>query len=116
MKIIQTLSLKHRIFTPKTHKRAYEILRRISHAAPVVGAELGVYRGALSRILLKTNTHIHLYMVDSWEGDGASYRGESGNQKIEVNLSGMNECSNHAKARTIPMRAVRQIFETIFKK
>jgi len=55
-------------------------------------------------------------MVDSWEGDGASYRGESGNQKIEVNLSGMNECSNHAKARTIPMRAVRQIFETIFKK
>lgn len=42
----------------------------------IVGAEIGVFTGRVSKALLGYPA-LSLYMVDSWEGDGAAY--ESGN-------------------------------------
>ena len=52
--------------------RAHEILSRLPECGPVTGAEIGIYKGALSRRLL-ADERISLVMVDSWEGNGAAY-------------------------------------------
>lgn len=52
-------------------ERAAEILQRLPHG-PVRGAEIGVFRGSLSSLLL-ARPDLHLTMIDSWEGDGAAY-------------------------------------------
>ena len=54
--------------------RGFEILKRLPDR-PVVGAEIGVWRGYLSHTLL-TKTDLVLFMVDSWlgiEGFGEKY-------------------------------------------
>lgn len=45
--------------------RASEILRRLP-PGPVRGAEIGVFKGQLSAILLHERPQLLLYMVDSW--------------------------------------------------
>lgn len=67
MNFYQTLRLKHNLFKPKTNRRAYEILQRVPVSSDITGAELGVYRGGLSRVLLKQHPRMTLFMVDSWE-------------------------------------------------
>lgn len=56
--------------------RAAEILNRVPVGAK--GAEIGVFAGEMSRALLGSDHGISLVMVDSWEGAGASYQGDSG--------------------------------------
>ena len=51
--------------------RAAAILRRLPDG-PVIGAEVGVFAGALSSRLLR-RPGLSLYMIDSWEGGGAAY-------------------------------------------
>lgn len=59
--------------------RAYEILKRIEFTGqPILGAEVGVFAGDLSVELLQASELIHLDMIDSWEGSGAGYEGDSG--------------------------------------
>lgn len=56
----------------KADERAHEILSRLP-AGEVFGAEIGVFGGALSKRLLQ-RPDLNLWMIDSWEGDGAAYR------------------------------------------
>lgn len=56
--------------------RAAEVLARLP-AGPVIGAEIGVFAGDMSRQLLD-RSDLQLLMVDSWEGDGKAYAGDSG--------------------------------------
>jgi hypothetical protein len=56
--------------------RAHEILSRLPDG-DVSGAEIGVFTGALSRLLLD-RPGLHLTMIDSWAGDGKDYIGDSG--------------------------------------
>lgn len=56
--------------------RAAEVLARLP-AGPVKGAEIGVFAGHMSAALLE-RPDLHLVMVDSWEGAGAAYQGDSG--------------------------------------
>jgi len=56
--------------------RASELLSRLP-AGSVIGAEIGVFTGAMSRALLERED-LFLFMVDSWEGSGAAYTGDSG--------------------------------------
>jgi hypothetical protein len=51
--------------------RVAEIIMRLPRG-PVQGAEVGVFTGAMFRLLLK-HKDLALLMVDSWEGDGAAY-------------------------------------------
>lgn len=53
--------------------RANAVLSRLPQDRPVIGAEVGVFSGLMSRHLLK-RPDLTLLMVDSWEGDGAAYR------------------------------------------
>jgi len=54
-----------------------EVLKRLPDGPKVFGAEVGVFTGKMSQCLLD-HPGVHLYMVDSWEGDGAAYQGDSG--------------------------------------
>ena len=45
--------------------RAQEILKRLNGAPSLVGAEIGVFGGFLSAVLLRREG-MFLYMVDSW--------------------------------------------------
>lgn len=60
--------------TPAATLRAFEVLRRLPDG-PVVGAEIGVWRGYMSYALL-CRPDLILFMVDSWlgiEGFGEQY-------------------------------------------
>jgi len=58
--------------------RANEVLKRLNVAAKPRGAEVGVFAGDMSVALLRGNPLLHLDMIDSWEGDGKAYIGDSG--------------------------------------
>jgi len=45
------------------------IQKRIAHIKDPIGAEIGVYQGNLSRLLLKNIPGLTLYMIDSWAND-----------------------------------------------
>lgn len=51
--------------------RANEVLTRCPGA--VLGVEIGVFAGEMSRALLKAKPDLALVMVDSWEAQGAAY-------------------------------------------
>lgn len=57
--------------------RAREVLRRLNGAHTLVGAEIGVFAADMSVALLRDN-RVALAMVDSWEGTGEAYEGDSG--------------------------------------
>jgi hypothetical protein len=59
-------------------QRAAEVLKRLNGAAKPRGVEVGVFGGDMSAALLRENSILHLDMVDSWEGDGKAYDGDSG--------------------------------------
>lgn len=64
-----------RPYTP-AEVRAAEVLSRLG-PGPVIGAEIGVFAGDMSKALLERED-LFLFMVDAWEGAGASYTGDSG--------------------------------------
>ncbi len=59
-------------------QRANEVLKRLNGASHPRGAEIGVFAGDMSAALLRGNPILHLDMIDSWEGDGSAYVGDSG--------------------------------------
>ncbi len=87
---------RHCFVNPKTHRRAWEVLRRVMPIENAKGAELGVYRGTLSRLLLQSHKTMHLSMVDSWEAHGAAYAGDSGDAKIKLDTEDMDKCKQNA--------------------
>lgn len=68
---------QHMPMTP-AQVRAHEVLKRLNGAAEPRGVEVGVFAGDMSAALLRANPILHLDMVDSWEGGGAAYIGDSG--------------------------------------
>lgn len=50
----------------KAHARSYKRILREHFNGPMIGAEIGVYKGYLSRILLQEFRDLYLYMVDAW--------------------------------------------------
>lgn len=52
------------------NQRANEILKRVEDIHAPVVLEVGVNRGALSRLLLEGRKDLTLYLVDSWLGAG----------------------------------------------
>ena len=85
---------------PKTHRRSWEVLRRISGLEKVRGVELGVYRGTMSRLLLMGHGGLHLAMVDSWEADGGGYVVDSGDAKARLDADEMTDCQKYAERLT----------------
>jgi hypothetical protein len=75
--------------------RAHEILSRLPEG-DVTGAEIGVFTGALSRLLLD-RPGIHLTMVDSWAGDGKDYIGDSGDWHSRLSQSQQDDYRKSAE-------------------
>jgi hypothetical protein len=77
-----------------------EVLKRLNGASHPRGAEIGVFAGDMSAALLKANPILHLDMIDSWEGDGQAYRGDSGDWHAKLAQSTQDSYQEAARART----------------
>lgn len=75
--------------------RAHEILSRLP-AGEIEGAEIGVFTGALSRLLLD-RPDVKLTMVDSWKGDGKDYVGDSGDWHARLSQTQQDGYRKHAE-------------------
>ena len=100
MNSFKAACLRYSLIKPKTHKRAYEILRRMDGVIAPRGAELGVYRGFLSAILLRSRRDLRLFMVDSWEGAGGSYAENSEDPMAAIDQQGMDALHEETSRRT----------------
>jgi hypothetical protein len=75
--------------------RAHDILSRLpqgpkSAESRLFGAEIGVFTGALSALLLD-RPDLNLIMVDSWKGDGKDYIGDSGDWHSRLSQAKQDE-------------------------
>lgn len=88
-------------------KRWDEILMRIPEGRPVIGVEVGVYRGENAGMILDARPNLTLYLIDSWE----SWRdeGRGGPEDIRAALeSSANLVLKHGdRARIIHWRSPR---------
>lgn len=80
--------------------RAQEVLKRLNGAKHPRGVEVGVFKGDMSAALLRGNAALHLDMVDSWEGGGGSYRGDSGDWHAELSQAAQDGFQHAALSRT----------------
>jgi hypothetical protein len=80
--------------------RAREVLSRLNGAKHPRGAEVGVFAGEMSAALLASNPILHLDMVDSWEGFGAAYEGDSGDWHAGLSQSAQDGFYDAALQRT----------------
>lgn len=85
-------------FVPAFVIRAQEVLSRLPKG-PVKGAEIGVFAGEMSSVLLR-RTDLTLLMVDSWAGDGADYIGDSGDFHAGLSQEQQNKCYATARSKT----------------
>ncbi len=81
-------------------QRANEVLKRLNGAKAPRGAEIGVFAGEMSAALLRANPILHLDMVDSWEGSGAAYQGDSGDWHAALSQSAQDGFFEAARSRT----------------
>lgn len=75
--------------------RAHEILSRLPEGE-VHGAEIGVFTGELSRLLLE-RPGLKLTMVDSWAADGRDYIGDSGDFHARLSQDKQEAAKRHAE-------------------
>jgi hypothetical protein len=78
-------------------QRAHEILKRVNGEKRPFGAEVGVFAGRMSAALLKGHPNLRLVMVDSWEGGGKAYQGDSGD--FHAGLNQVQQDGAYAEAR-----------------
>lgn len=95
-----------RFYAPNTFKsvpayavRAHEVLSRLP-AGPITGAEIGVFVGSMSKALLQRQD-LSLIMVDSWEGDGAAYKIDSGDYHAGLSQADQDGHFERAKVNTV---------------
>ena len=74
------------------------------------GAEVGVFRGELSEVILNTFPETFLYLVDSWavHGPETPYR-KSGDRVAKLNADEMEQCYQEAMRRTSKHCLRRQV-------
>jgi len=100
--LLQTVARAMAAAMPMTpaQVRASEVLKRLNGAAQPRGAEVGVFKGDMSAALLRGNPILHLDMIDSWEGGGGAYRGDSGDWHAELTQDAQNEFFTAAVSKT----------------
>lgn len=78
-------------------QRAAEVLARVPPGAR--GVEVGVFQGQMSAALLRGDPGLRLWMVDSWEGDGAAYEGDSGDWHATLSDASQDDFMQLARKR-----------------
>ncbi len=79
--------------------RANEVMKRVGGPNPK-GVEVGVFAGDMSSALLSGHPTLCLDMVDSWEGNGAAYEGDSGDWHADLTQHAQDAFLARAKAST----------------
>jgi hypothetical protein len=70
-------------FQNKTYNRRWEaIAARMQANRPIIGAEIGVWRGQMSEKLLEIMPKLHLIMIDWWKAPPPSHSYFEGSLKI----------------------------------
>jgi uncharacterized Rossmann fold enzyme len=92
--------------------RAQEVLKRLNGAERPRGAEIGVFKGDMSAALLHGNPILHLDMIDSWEGGGGAYQGDSGDWHADLTQDAQNEFFTTAITKTQFAEDRRKIIRT----
>jgi uncharacterized Rossmann fold enzyme len=112
--LLQTVARAMAAAMPMTpaQQRAHEVLKRLNGAAHPRGAEIGVFKGDMSAALLRANRALHLDMIDSWEGGGGAYRGDSGDWHAELSADAQMEFRTAAIAKTQFAEDRRRIVST----
>jgi hypothetical protein len=64
--------------------RADAIIKRLPKSDRIVGAEVGVYKGALSNMLLSRVPKLHLYMIDRWQSYSKEEIGANGESNMSL--------------------------------
>lgn len=80
--------------------RASGILHRLNGSPQPHGVEIGVFAGETSASLLRAHPTLCLDMVDSWEGQGAAYEGDSGDFHAELTQDTQDAFMQQAERRT----------------
>ncbi len=89
---------------------AFQLQEHFKHCASIVGAEVGVYQGKLSKHLLRCCPNLTLYMVDRWKApDSNSMYARSGDIASQNSNYKMRGFQKLAKKRT-SFAADRRIF------
>lgn len=93
-----------------SRKRWDEILQRLPEDRCIVGAEVGVWRGGLSRRLLQARPHLTLFMADMWvrQDDDSSYV-QSGDDKSGVSQDEYDKARWYAMSATDPFEQRRVV-------
>jgi hypothetical protein len=78
-------------------QRASEVLTRVPAGA--CGVEVGVFAGQMSAALLRGDPALYLTMVDSWEGGGEAYTGDSGDWHATLTDASQDEFMRQARQR-----------------
>jgi len=79
--------------------RAGEVARRMDGVSQPAGVEIGVFKGEMSAALLRAMPDLDLLMVDSWEGDGAAYDGDSGDWHAKLSSASQDAFYEYARDR-----------------
>lgn len=88
----------HMPMTP-AQQRAHEVLKRIEAEPNPHGVEIGVFMGDMSAALLRGHPDLTLTMVDSWEGAGRAYSGESGDWHAKLEQPAQDDFMRRALDR-----------------
>lgn len=67
--------------------RAKEILTRLSKKRIVIGVEIGVWRGSLSKELLERRPKLELWMVDPWRESEPGSQWEQSGSRMATDLT-----------------------------
>jgi hypothetical protein len=110
--LLQTVAADMAEHIPVTpaQMRALEVLSRLKGASEPRGAEIGVFAGEMSAALLRNKENLHLTMVDSWEGDGKAYTGDSGDFHAGLTQDTQDQYFQTAANRTAFAMGRRTIF------
>lgn len=100
--LLPTVALDMALNPPMTPAavRAAEVLNRLLGVKNPIGAEIGTFAGDMAcKLLLRDD--LTLYMVDSWEGSGQSYKGDSGDWHASLTQDQQDEYMDRARQMTL---------------
>jgi hypothetical protein len=83
----------------RVQKRVKEVLSRFDTSTPLVGAEIGVFAGAMSYCFVRLAPQLHLIMVDNWSQHSLA-DGTSAEQAYQLTL----ERTSVAASRTVILK------------
>lgn len=92
-------------YSPKAGMVACAMLRHLPQRRPLLGVEIGVYKGELSEALFRSYPHLTLVMVDAWSEANPNPRYfDSGDAHARITQRAHDEAYAECLANVMPYR------------